>query len=744
MSVIGTFGGTAPTLTPGDTITALGGTNNLSLTVTGADAVTNPFAPTTISGIQTFNIRDVSTNAAAAIFDFAAISGETRVNSNLSTHAVSFTGLAAGTTIGMVGNSAVTNGNISATYVASATSTNIAVTGDVVGAPTIAVTNATGITSASITSSGATSTAGAVLGGITLAGGNTVTSATVNAGSDLTTGNITAFSTTATTTLTITGAGRANVGTLQAELDVVNAAGSTGGITATLNSATATVTGGSGNDRINTASIQLSTGSVNAGDGAADRLIVGNTNSTNTNTLGARYSNFEVLEVANGVTVDVDNLSATNTFTAARYTDGGVINNMNTTMAANVTVTTGGNSATFGIKDATNPGTVNTLNITADDGVANNARQTIALGTPVATGVEAVNLTATDNITIAALTSMASLETLGLSGGGTITITSGALAINANTVINGASATGVTTLNLAAATGRGVAITTGSGADIIAATAIAGLADVIVAGGGADRIIGDSNVETQTIVYSAATGGTASVITVTIAGVTVSTAAAVANNATAAAAATAVNTAINASTALQALGISSTVDTATVTISSTAINGNIAQATTDIGLLTMVAPVVTTTAQGALNVAGDIMTGGAGNDRFFISAGAGNTVANADTITDLNLGGSTSADNADVLSLMGAGLNTQNAIVATLTSAQQASVTAAASLAAAVDIVLAANQVARTATQFTYGSDTYLAVNVDGGADYTAAADYLIKITGVTGTLSATDIVFVG
>lgn len=744
MSVVGTFGDAAPTLTAGDSVTGLGGTNSMSLTVSGAAAVADPFAPTTFNGIQTFNIRDVSTNVAVATYDFAAIGGETTVNANLSSHAVSFTGLAAGTTVGVIGNGAVTNNTVSATYAAGATATNLSLVGSIVGGNAISVTNATGITSATINSSGSTTVAGAVVGAITLAGGATVTALTINAGTDLTTGAISGFSTTSPTTMTVTGAGFAAVGTLDATLDTVNASANTGGLRATLSSATAVVTGGAGNDRITTG-LALTTGSVDAGAGTGDRLIVSADAAVASTALGALYTGFEVLQVTNGVSVNVTNLSATNTFTAARYTTGGVITNMNATQAAAVTVTAGGNSATFGIRDATNPGTVNTLSITADNAVPNDAITTIDLVTPLAAGVEVVNLTATDNIIVGALTGLASLETLGLSGAGTITITSGALAVNANTVINGSTATGVQTLNFAAATTRGVAFTTGSGNDIIAATAIVGLADVVNAGAGNDRIIGDSNVEVQTLTLVGTVGAAplAGVGTVVINGTTVTFTQAAAADVTAqaTAAAAAINTAaITGVTATSALGV--------VTVSSAATNGNIAQLTysttarVSTGPDVLVAGTPATTTQGAINVSADVITGGAGNDQFFITAGADNSVANADTITDIDFG--TATVNADVLNLMSTGLAGTNATIATLTSAQQAAVTAAATLADAVTLVLAATNVAGTAAQFTYGTNTYLSVNVDGGGTYTAAADYLVKITGATGTLSATDIAFIG
>ena len=65
-----------------------------------------------------------------------------------------------------------------------------------------------------------------------------------------------------------------------------------------------TVTGSSGNDTISTGAA-LTTGSVNAGAGT-DRLIVGTTAHLNSATLAGKYTNFETLEITNGVAIDPD------------------------------------------------------------------------------------------------------------------------------------------------------------------------------------------------------------------------------------------------------------------------------------------------------------------------------------------------------------------------------------------------------------------------------------------------------
>ncbi|WP_420473109.1 DUF4214 domain-containing protein [Noviherbaspirillum sp. ST9] len=146
------------------------------------------------------------------------------------------------------------------------------------------------------------------------------------------------------------------------------------------------------------------------------------------------------------------------------------------------------------------------------------------------------------------------------------------------------------------------------------------------------------------------------------------------------------------------------------------------------------------TAGFAALTAGDTMTGGDGRDMFIL--GTNSALTTMSSITDLNLGGATAALGVDgiTLDLATAGAAT----IVVLTDTQKANIAAAASLAAAFDVAAAADTTVNAVVQFTYGSDAYLFVNgVALGGTYSATNDVAIKITGVTGTLDASDITIV-
>lgn len=140
------------------------------------------------------------------------------------------------------------------------------------------------------------------------------------------------------------------------------------------------------------------------------------------------------------------------------------------------------------------------------------------------------------------------------------------------------------------------------------------------------------------------------------------------------------------------------------------------------------------------NTAADVLTGGAGNDTFGFGLGA--TTSSFATIKDLNLGTAVVGGKVDLLTFDVAA--TPAVAVVSLSETQQAAVTAVGDLATAVDAVLAIAGTGGNVAQFTYGAETYLVVNgATANAGFTAGEDHLVKITGVVGTLDASDIAFI-
>ncbi|WP_165130520.1 beta strand repeat-containing protein [Affinirhizobium rhizoryzae] len=741
------------TLTSADTINGGAGTDTLNITVSEAGDV--------LAGAQVSNIEVVGIRAIANTANELSATGLTNVvltGTNTSTTAL--TNLANGATV-TVGSGANLTGAITAGYVAAATTANIAYAGGTSG--DLTANGATAFTTANITSTGAANTAANINVGA-------ATTININATTNFT---ATSIATTGTnSTLKVSGAAESvNVGTLAAALRTIDASGLTaGGLTATLSNAAQVVTGGAGNDVISTGGQGLLTGSVNAGAGTADRLVLTATADLDTAAKGAKYTNFEVLQVEDGITGNVDNIAG---ITAIRINDAGAattINNLNATQAGAITVLAGNatGAITIGVKGADTVGQIDTVKIDANDGATTVG--TIALGQLKAVGVENLELTATDNITVASLVDSASVSSVVLKGAGTINITTGALA-TVNTHIDGSAATGVQTIDASGFATNGIKITTGSAADTITGSAQADNitsgtgndtlfgragADTIVGGDGNDTIQGDgvgvaavttavAEVQTVTVGNTADAGGDN---IVTFAGVDVG----IADNATAAQVAAAIAAAQAAIKAANANISTVTANGADVVVTYTNTSGDVSNFSVadkggSSGLLFSGVSETTkgvTTAAATISAGGDaagvdILTGGAGNDAFRFVAGTSHDTV-TDIITDLNLGTNDAAGQVDTLVFQN--LN-GTASVITLASGDQSNVTAAGSLTLAAGLVANAAQADGATVQFTYGANTYVFHNVDGNGTFNAAADILVRVTGVTGTLDASDIVLV-
>jgi len=285
-----------------DTLAAGKGTDtfNLTLLTDGGAATTHTFPTTTITGIETFEVKnqDADSNQAFSI-DFGAISGVTTFRSNLSTEKISTTNMES-TAIEVVGNggAAGASADLAIGYGSTITSSTVTYK-DGVDAGDLTVTG-TGITSQTIKSTGSQNDIDA----ITLAA--TTTSTTIDATTAFVTGG--ALDLGATTTLTITGAGNVDLdaATLDTTTDVVDASAATGNVDISTGAVAAntaatgatitdvvdmTVTTGSGDDKVTVDTTSGNEVSVSTGAGN-DEVVI--------NRAVVAASNTKVADVLNG------------------------------------------------------------------------------------------------------------------------------------------------------------------------------------------------------------------------------------------------------------------------------------------------------------------------------------------------------------------------------------------------------------------------------------------------------------
>ena len=499
-----TFVATGATFGAADSINGGAGTDTLKVTVDGVVTAASTLAAADVKNVEVISVRNVQTSVAPGVNGVNVTGsnfvGATEFVNDRSTADVNFSNIGAAD-VTVQGNATAvhtaTNITVGAAAVTDAFVLNIK-DGVKGGAVNVADANAQW-TDATINSTGAANTVGAVN-----LSANTVKNLTINAATDLTATGVTGFDATAgvTNTITIKGAAaKVSIGTLDGAVDVVDASGLTaGGLTATLSAAAAATsvkfTGGAGNDVITSAGVLLAAGaSVDAGAGTADRLVL--TAAIAADTAGkasaALYKGFEELQVT-GATQDVSIFTGS---TINKLVVSGVagVTGVSAAQAANIQAIASG-TYTVGVKDASVNGNLDTVHITADDGVATTS--TIVLTTPALAGVETLQLTANDNVTVSNLTLATALTSIKLDGAGTISLTTGAVDLAANSVIDASAATGAVTINAAAAQTNvttGLSIKGGAGNDVLIGTA---QADVINGGAGNDSIAGGGGADVLT------------------------------------------------------------------------------------------------------------------------------------------------------------------------------------------------------------------------------------------------------
>ena len=436
------------TLTLIDTIDGGAGTDSLNVTanVLAADIAVPASG---ISNVETINIKAVDGDGTVGVHaaTYVAGAGVTSVNSNASNSNVTVTGLAAGASVGMIGNGAAINGILNYAYSTATSAQTINISGGTLnsGVASITATASTGVTTATINSTGATNKVDVIK--LDSAGGNTVTSLTVNAATNLT-ATLTAADFAATAALTITGAGTANLGTTF-DGKTIDASTNTGGVTvAATAGVTLAITGGTGNDTITTAATLATGGAVNAGDGT-DILVVNAVTDVDTSGETAKYTNFETLQV-NGTL----NAALFTGITGLRLSGAtNAVTGLNAATAANVTATADIGATTLALSTAS--GSSDVLSLSMGTGLTTSAAT--SAGALTVTGFETVNIATNHGATATA----GANKTSTIASFGTPTNLTAVNLTGSAFVITDAATTKATTFDASALTGSGAATSLG-------------------------------------------------------------------------------------------------------------------------------------------------------------------------------------------------------------------------------------------------------------------------------------------
>jgi hypothetical protein len=479
-TISGTTGNADPTIGAGDQIDGGAGTDTFAITVTGTTAAT--VAGVSLTNVETVRLSDTST--AATTINLAGQSGVTTISSFGSAHTGA---LASFTNVGTIAALSLSNTSSNGTY-------NIGYTsGATSGTNTQAITLDTAASTGDVTIDGIEVFNVSATGSSTLAlDGNSATTVNVSA-SDATTIDLNAADNTNLTTVT--------------------GAGSAGAITFVMNPnlSDLSVTGGDGNDIIDTSSGAFGTSdTIDGGAGTGDTvryIAAADTASAAIGATGATISNVEVLELqanddagagsANDITADMDIadgvtsilLDSNDTEFASVFT----LQDLSVAQAAAITVqsvsgTTNGTNIELDLKDGA--GSADSASITAavasgnvitvGDANGDIENLTVAMNGDVAS---ALTLDASDFST----GTSASLTVTGGSAGRAMTITQTTSNVVADTVTMSGVASDIS-MTMGAANQT---ITTGSGDDTITFGTNYTSADTVDGGAGNDRIVID-------------------------------------------------------------------------------------------------------------------------------------------------------------------------------------------------------------------------------------------------------------
>jgi len=258
---------------------------------------------------------------------------------------------------------------------------------------------------------------------------------------------------------------------------------------------------GAGNDTVTTTTAAVGTGgSVAAGDGTADKIIMTDTlaaGADGSSVFNSKFTGFEILQISDALVedaLDLDGLNAVSTVILAAGATTATINNLISggTVQFNTTNSTG--VTTINVKGAVG-GVTDVLNL-----VISNSGDVYAAAEIAAVNVETINITANDSV---ATGSAATVNTMTLSATSAKTIT---VSGNNGLTLTNTTATAVTSFDATGVVGNStlastfVAATTDTAANLAvtytSANNTVAAAVSIKGGAGDDVLTGNSAIDT--------------------------------------------------------------------------------------------------------------------------------------------------------------------------------------------------------------------------------------------------------
>jgi S-layer protein len=291
--------------------------------------------------------------------------------------------------------------------------------------------------------------------------------------------------------------------------NAVNFTGGAGDDSVSLGATTKAITMGDGNDTVTYGAAVGTGGSVDAGAGTDDTIVMSGAEADAADAsavFNTKYTNFEVLSVETGATETI-NLAGINAISKVTTIGANGLTLNNIASGATLTYTGASTAATVGISNATFNG-ADIANLI----LSNSTAGTVAYGTTTIADVETINITTTDvgtttstvaTIDTATLTA-AGATTINVSGNNGLTLTAtGSTAVTtfdasgivADAAEDTAALLAVTYSSLNATGSATVTITGGAGNDSLTGNAAK---DTIVGGAGNDILGGAAAVDTIT------------------------------------------------------------------------------------------------------------------------------------------------------------------------------------------------------------------------------------------------------